>query len=90
MIDPRTIVPLDLETILDSVRRPCVASPTTRTRRGFGAELAARIMEEAFDDLDAPVERVAALTSRSLHARRNGRGVPVRGRRDRRVERLLR
>jgi pyruvate dehydrogenase E1 component beta subunit len=63
VIDPRTIVPLDLETILDSVRktmRVAVAHDAHKTG-GFGAELAARIMEEAFDDLDAPVERVAAL-----------------------------
>jgi pyruvate dehydrogenase E1 component beta subunit len=63
VIDPRTIAPLDLETILSSVRRTmrvAVAHDAHRTG-GFGAELAARIMEEAFDSLDAPVERVASL-----------------------------
>jgi pyruvate/2-oxoglutarate/acetoin dehydrogenase E1 component len=63
VIDPRTIAPLDMDTILDSVRRTmrvAVAHDAHKTG-GFGAELAARIMEEAFDDLDAPVERVAAL-----------------------------
>jgi acetoin:2,6-dichlorophenolindophenol oxidoreductase subunit beta len=63
VIDPRTIAPLDMDTILASVRRTmrvAVAHDAHKTG-GFGAELAARIMEEAFDDLDAPVERVAAL-----------------------------
>jgi pyruvate dehydrogenase E1 component beta subunit len=63
VIDPRTLAPLDLETILSSVRktlRVAVAHDAHKTG-GFGAELAARLMEEAFDYLDAPVERVAAL-----------------------------
>ncbi len=63
VIDPRTIAPLDMETILASVRRTmrvAVAHDAHRTG-GFGAELSARIMEEAFDSLDAPVERVASL-----------------------------
>lgn len=61
VIDPRTIAPLDTETILASLRktmRLAVAHDAHRTG-GFGAELAARCMEEAFDYLDAPVERVA-------------------------------
>jgi acetoin:2,6-dichlorophenolindophenol oxidoreductase subunit beta len=63
VIDPRTIVPLDMETILASLRktmRLAVAHDAHRTG-GFGAEIAARCMEEGFDYLDAPVERVAAL-----------------------------
>jgi pyruvate dehydrogenase E1 component beta subunit len=63
VIDPRTIAPLDMDTILASVRRTmrvAVAHDAHKTA-GFGAELAARLMEEAFDYLDAPVERVAAL-----------------------------
>jgi pyruvate dehydrogenase E1 component beta subunit len=63
VIDPRTIAPLDMETIIASVRRTmrvAVAHDAHKTG-GFGAELAARLMEEAFDYLDAPVERVAAL-----------------------------
>jgi acetoin:2,6-dichlorophenolindophenol oxidoreductase subunit beta len=63
VIDPRTIVPLDMDTILGSLRktmRLAVAHDAHRTG-GFGAELAARCMEEAFDYLDAPVERIAAL-----------------------------
>ena len=63
VIDPRTIVPLDMETILASLRktmRLAVAHDAHKTG-GFGAELAARCMEEGFDHLDAPVERVGAL-----------------------------
>ena len=61
VIDPRTLAPLDMETILGSLRktmRLAVAHDAHRTL-GVGAEIAARCMEEAFDYLDAPVERVA-------------------------------
>ena len=61
VIDPRTLAPFDMETILGSLRktmRLAVAHDAHRTL-GFGAEIAARCMEEAFDYLDAPVERVA-------------------------------
>jgi pyruvate dehydrogenase E1 component beta subunit len=61
VIDPRTLAPFDMETILQSLRktmRLAVAHDAHRTL-GFGAEVAARCMEEAFDYLDAPVERVA-------------------------------
>jgi len=61
VIDPRTLAPLDMETILGSLRktmRLAVAHDAHRTL-GFGAEIAARCMEEAFDYLDAPVARVA-------------------------------
>jgi pyruvate/2-oxoglutarate/acetoin dehydrogenase E1 component len=63
VIDPRTISPLDLETILASVRktmRLTIAHEAHRTG-GFGAELAALCQEHAFTSLDAPIERVAAL-----------------------------
>lgn len=63
VIDPRTIVPLDMETILGSLRktmRLAVCHDAYRTA-GFGAELAARCMEEGFDYLDAPVARVTGL-----------------------------
>lgn len=62
VIDPRTIRPLDEETILTSVRkthRMVVAHEACRNG-GFGAEVAARITEAAFKDLHAPVCRVAA------------------------------
>ncbi len=60
VIDPRTLRPLDLETILESVRRTgrIVIAQEGWTRWGFGAEVAAAVTEQAFDWLDAPPERV--------------------------------
>jgi 2-oxoisovalerate dehydrogenase E1 component len=60
VIDPRTLRPLDTETILASVRRTnrLVVVHEGWTKWGFGAEIAATVMEEAFDFLDAPVARV--------------------------------
>jgi pyruvate dehydrogenase E1 component beta subunit len=61
VIDPRTLRPLDLETILASVRKTnrCVIVEEGWPHGGVGANLAALIGEQAFDDLDAPVQRVA-------------------------------
>ena len=61
VIDPRTLRPLDLDTILASVRRTnrCVIVEEGWPHGGVGANLAALIGEQAFDDLDAPVQRVA-------------------------------
>ncbi len=60
VIDLRTLRPMDMETVLASVRRTnrCVAVEEGWPQSGIGAEIAARIMEQAFDDLDAPVIRV--------------------------------
>ncbi len=60
VIDPRTLRPLDAETILASVRKTnrLVVVHEGWTKWGFGAEIAASVMEEAFDHLDAPVARV--------------------------------
>jgi pyruvate dehydrogenase E1 component beta subunit len=63
VIDPRTLVPLDMETILASVQqtsRALVVHEAVRTA-GAGAEIAARIGEEAFFALDAPVWRLGAI-----------------------------
>ena len=62
VIDPRTLRPLDEETILRSVRktnRALIVHEAWQTG-GFGAEVAAMIMEKAFDWLDAPVLRLGA------------------------------
>jgi pyruvate/2-oxoglutarate/acetoin dehydrogenase E1 component len=60
VIDPRTLRPLDLDTILASVRKTnrCVIVEEGWPHGGVGANLAALIQEQAFDDLDAPVLRV--------------------------------
>ena len=62
VIDPRSLVPLDLETIVDSVRRTnrLVVAHEAVEHGGFGAEIAAQVQAAAFDDLDAPIERVGA------------------------------
>jgi pyruvate/2-oxoglutarate/acetoin dehydrogenase E1 component len=62
IVDLRSIIPWDKEAVLASVRKcskVLVLHEDTRTG-GFGAEIAATIAEEAFEDLDAPVKRIAA------------------------------
>jgi pyruvate/2-oxoglutarate/acetoin dehydrogenase E1 component len=62
VIDPRTLVPLDLEAIVESVRRTnrLVVAHEAVEHGGFGAEVAAAVQAAAFDDLDAPIERIGA------------------------------
>jgi pyruvate/2-oxoglutarate/acetoin dehydrogenase E1 component len=62
IVDLRTVMPWDKQAVLDSVRKTSkvlVLHEDTRTG-GFGGEIAATIAEEAFEDLDAPVRRIAA------------------------------
>jgi 2-oxoisovalerate dehydrogenase E1 component beta subunit len=63
VIDLRTLVPLDKQAFLDSVRRTSRALVVYEAHLtgGFGGEVAAIIAQEAFDVLDAPVTRVASL-----------------------------
>lgn len=63
VVDPRTLYPLDKETIFNSVRKTNKAVVVTEEnkRGGYAGEISAIIAEEAFDALDAPVVRVGAL-----------------------------
>jgi pyruvate dehydrogenase E1 component beta subunit len=62
VVDPRTLVPLDLEAIVESVARThrVVVAHEAVAHGGFGAEIAAQVQSAAFDELDAPIERVGA------------------------------
>lgn len=62
VIDPRTIRPLDIDTIVESVKKTnrVVVAEESHPCCGVGAEISTEIMERAFDYLDAPVKRVSA------------------------------
>jgi pyruvate dehydrogenase E1 component beta subunit len=62
VVDPRTLLPLDEDAIVESVKKTnrAVVAHEAVVRMGFGAEIAALVQERAFDYLDAPVERVGA------------------------------
>lgn len=63
VVDLRTLRPLDMETVLTSVKKTNRAVTVEEAWRsyGIGAEVASRIQEEAFDYLDAPIQRVAGV-----------------------------
>jgi pyruvate/2-oxoglutarate/acetoin dehydrogenase E1 component len=62
VVDPRTLLPLDEDGIVASVKKTnrCVVAHEAVTKMGFGAEIAAVVQYQAFDYLDAPIERVGA------------------------------
>jgi pyruvate dehydrogenase E1 component beta subunit len=72
VIDPRTLRPLDLDTILESVRKTnrAVVVEEGWPHGGVGANLAALITEQAFDHLDAPVQRVTGADVPMPYAKR--------------------
>jgi pyruvate dehydrogenase E1 component beta subunit len=71
VVDVRSLLPLDTETIYASVKKTHRAVVVYEDWRsgGFGAEIAARIGEDCFDDLDAPVLRVGGLNVPMPYAR---------------------
>ena len=75
VIDLRTLVPLDMETVLASVRKTgrCVVAAQAVLIGSYVNEIVARVVAEAFDDLDAPVARIGR-RQRHLAAGRGARG----------------
>lgn len=63
LIDLRTIIPLDFDTILQSVQKTgkVLIAHEAPKQGGFGAEIAARLSEKAFSYLDAPIQRIGSL-----------------------------
>jgi 2-oxoisovalerate dehydrogenase E1 component len=63
LIDLRSLAPYDFEAIANSVRKTnrCIVAHEDVLSFGYGAEIAARIGDELFHDLDAPVRRLAAM-----------------------------
>jgi 2-oxoisovalerate dehydrogenase E1 component beta subunit len=70
IVDVRSLVPLDTDTICSSVRKTgrCLVAHEATRFGGFGAELSATIQEECFWDLEAPIERVAGWDTPYPHA----------------------
>jgi 2-oxoisovalerate dehydrogenase E1 component len=60
VIDPRTLAPLDIDTILESVQKTgrLLIVDDDFSACGVGAEIAAQVVDKAFDDLDAPIRRL--------------------------------
>ncbi len=71
VVDPRTIRPLDIETILTSVRKTnrVVIAEESHPFSGIGAELSAQITEQAFEYLDAPVKRLSGVDAPMPYAK---------------------
>jgi pyruvate dehydrogenase E1 component beta subunit len=71
LVDPRTLRPMDAETIIGSVRKThrAVVVEAGAGFAGMGSEIASFITEQAFDDLDAPVERVTGANAPMPYAR---------------------
>ena len=63
VVDLRSIIPYDWDTIAEYTRRTnrVIIAHEDQLTCGFGAEIAARVSDELFEYLDAPVKRVAAL-----------------------------
>jgi pyruvate dehydrogenase E1 component beta subunit len=62
VVDPRTLFPLDIDTIVQSIKKTSrlLVSHEAPERGGFAAEVVAQVAGRAFDYLDAPIQRVCA------------------------------
>ena len=72
LIDPRTVAPLDIDTIRRSVAKTgrLLVVDETFAPYGIGAEIAAQMADQGFDDLDAPIRRLSCAASFSSRNRR--------------------
>jgi 2-oxoisovalerate dehydrogenase E1 component beta subunit len=70
IIDLRSLVPLDVDTICSSVRKTgrCVVAHEATRFSGFGAEILSIVQEECFWDLEAPIQRVTGWDTPYPHA----------------------
>ncbi len=70
VLDLRSIRPLDEEAIMRSVRKThrCVLIEESKPFCGVGAQISSMIMEQCFDDLDAPVLRVSAIDAPAIYS----------------------
>jgi 2-oxoisovalerate dehydrogenase E1 component beta subunit len=70
VIDLRSLVPLDVDTICTSVKKTgrCVVAHEATRFSGFGAEILSVVQEECFWDLEAPIQRVAGWDTPYPHA----------------------
>ncbi len=84
VIDPRTLQPLDEDAIVSSVKKTnrCVVAHEAVVKMGYGAEIAAVVQYQAFDWLDAPIERVGReVHAAAVRAGHGGVRRPAQGRR---------
>ena len=65
VVDPRTLWPLDIQTIADSVRKTkrCIVVTEAPVEGGWSGEAAAAVQEHCFHDLEGPVKRIGAMRS---------------------------
>jgi 2-oxoisovalerate dehydrogenase E1 component beta subunit len=70
VIDLRSLIPLDIDTILESVKKTgrCVVVHEATRTSGYGAELSALVQEHCFYHLEAPIERVTGYDTPYPHA----------------------
>ena len=71
VIDPRTVKPLDIDTIVESVKKTnrLVIAEESHSFASVGAEISCRVMEKAFDYLDAPVKRISTVEAPMPYAK---------------------
>jgi pyruvate dehydrogenase E1 component beta subunit len=71
VVDPRTIKPLDIDTIVQSVKKTnrLVVAEESHAFASVGAEISHQVMEHAFDYLDAPIKRISTAEAPMPYAR---------------------